>query len=125
MSRRNIGQLLEIDSEIERSLLFQRRELYQQQEEISDNLVELQSTMEGQGENQHNNHQNREQEVNVLGDRPLNKYIRPRLNRDQSSIKRPSVQVNNFKIKPVFIQMLQHSLQFSGLPSENSNNHLV
>ncbi|XP_031262255.1 uncharacterized protein LOC116120447 [Pistacia vera] len=41
-----------------------------------------------------------------------------------SSIRRPPVQTNNFKIKPTIIQMIQNSVQFIGLPSDDPNLHI-
>ena len=42
----------------------------------------------------------------------------------QSTIRRPPIQANNFKLKEVTLQML-HNIQFHGLPSENPNAHLT
>ena len=42
----------------------------------------------------------------------------------QSAIRRPPIQVNNFKLKAVTLQMLQNFL-FHRLPSENLNVHLT
>ena len=42
----------------------------------------------------------------------------------QTSIRRPPIQANNFKLKSVTIQMLQNIL-FHGLPHENPNMHLT
>ena len=42
----------------------------------------------------------------------------------QSAIRRPTIQVNNFELKGVTLQML-HNIQFHGLPSENPNAHLT
>ena len=42
----------------------------------------------------------------------------------QSAIRRPPIQVNNFELKGVTLQML-HNIQFHGLPSENPNAHLT
>ena len=53
MPCRDIDPLLDFDSEIERSPLFQRRELRQQLKELRDDLVEIQLTIEGVGESQH------------------------------------------------------------------------
>ena len=43
---------------------------------------------------------------------------------DQSAIRRPHFQANNFELKGVTLQMLQY-IQFHGLPSENPNAHLT
>ena len=42
----------------------------------------------------------------------------------QSAIRRPPIQVNNFELKTVTLQMLQNIL-FHGLPNENLNMHLT
>ena len=42
----------------------------------------------------------------------------------QKTIRRPSIQANNFKLKSVTLQMLQNIL-FHGLPNENPNMHLT
>ena len=42
----------------------------------------------------------------------------------QTAIRRPPIQVNNFKLKLVTLQMLQNIL-FHGLPNENPNMHLT
>ena len=42
----------------------------------------------------------------------------------QFAIRRPPIQVNNFELKVVTLQMLQNIL-FHGLPSENLNMHLT
>ena len=43
---------------------------------------------------------------------------------DQSAIRRPPTQANNFELKTVTLHMLQN-IQFHGLPSENPNTHLT
>lgn len=43
---------------------------------------------------------------------------------NNSSIRRPAIQANNFEIKPAIIQMIQHSVQFSGLPNDDLNTHI-
>ena len=122
MSRKYLGPLLEFDPEIEKSLLARHREL--QLRESRNPLVGVQITMEGEGENQ-NRVPEVNAEVNAPGDRPLHEFIRPCLNEAQSSIRRPPMQANNLEIKHVFIQMIQNSLQFSGLSSKNPNDHLI
>ena len=58
-------------------------------------------------------------------DRPLYEYNRPKLNNVQSSIRRPPIQVEDFEIEHAFILMIQNSLQFSGLSTENPNDHII
>ena len=41
-----------------------------------------------------------------------------------SSVIRPNIQANNFGIKPIILQMIQNSVKFSGLPSEDPNAHI-
>ena len=42
----------------------------------------------------------------------------------QTTIRRPPIQANNFKLKSVTLQMLQN-IQLHGLPNENLNMHLT
>ncbi|KAL0302330.1 UNVERIFIED_CONTAM: hypothetical protein Sangu_3106400 [Sesamum angustifolium] len=42
-----------------------------------------------------------------------------------SSVAKPIVQPNNFEIKVAIIEIIQSSVQFSGLPDENLNKNLV
>ena len=48
----------------------------------------------------------------------------PNLGDNLSSIVRPTVDANNFEIKPAIIQMVSQ-FQFGGLPSEDPNAHLA
>ncbi|KAL0455241.1 UNVERIFIED_CONTAM: hypothetical protein Slati_0863300 [Sesamum latifolium] len=41
-----------------------------------------------------------------------------------SSIAKPTVQANNFEIKPSIIQIIRSSVQFYGLPEEDPNKYL-
>ena len=128
MTRSTLGPLFDIDPEIERSLLAKRRERHQEVRDLRDPNIEIQPNMEDQGENALNNQPRVNEhnvEVNAQGDQPLYEFIRPHLNDTQSSLRRPPIQANNFEIKPAFIQMIQNSLQFSGLANENPNDHLT
>ena len=42
-------------------------------------------------------------------------YAKPTLTGTESSIVRPAIAVNNFKLKPNTIQMIQQFVQFDGL----------
>ncbi|KAF7810605.1 uncharacterized protein G2W53_037348 [Senna tora] len=48
-----------------------------------------------------------------------------RLDGLQHSIRRPSIQANNFEIKLATIQLLQANGQFGGSPIEDPNNHIL
>ncbi|WRX25992.1 Retrotransposon gag domain - like 10 [Theobroma cacao] len=65
--------------------------------------------------------------INVVpkANRALRDYAVPLLQGLHQSIKRPSINVNNFEINPAYIQMIQSSVQFSGLLSDDLNAHLV
>ncbi|KAF7802389.1 uncharacterized protein G2W53_041500 [Senna tora] len=52
-------------------------------------------------------------------------YATPKLDGLQHSIRRPSIQANNFEIKPATIQLLQANGQFGGSPIEDPNNHIL
>lgn len=49
---------------------------------------------------------------------------RPTVDNTQSSIVRPLISVTIFGLKPTFIQMVQQSCSFYGLPDEDPNAHL-
>ncbi|KAK8966543.1 hypothetical protein KSP40_PGU000982 [Platanthera guangdongensis] len=55
-------------------------------------------------------------------ERTMSYYARPNLDDSGSSIVRPAVANNNFKIKSSVIQMVQNAVQFDGLPDEDPNN---
>ncbi|KAL0354746.1 UNVERIFIED_CONTAM: hypothetical protein Sradi_3921500 [Sesamum radiatum] len=52
-------------------------------------------------------------------------YSFPPADGTTSSIVKPAVEANNFEIKPAIIQIIRSSVQFSGLPDEDPNKHLV
>ena len=55
--------------------------------------------------------------------RTLRDFITPGVQRISSSIVRPTVEVNNFKLRLALISMVQQ-LQFDGSPMEDRNLHL-
>ncbi|KAL0445896.1 UNVERIFIED_CONTAM: hypothetical protein Slati_1717500 [Sesamum latifolium] len=65
--------------------------------------------------------------MEVMGavERPMMEYSFPTADGTISSIAKPSVEVNNFEIKPSIIQIIRSSVQFSDLPDEDPNKHLI
>ncbi|GLT96150.1 hypothetical protein SLE2022_137950 [Rubroshorea leprosula] len=57
--------------------------------------------------------------------RILSSYATPSIEGIASSIRRPAIQANNFEIKPSIIQMVQQTVQLSGLPNENPYLHIT
>ncbi|KAL0440016.1 UNVERIFIED_CONTAM: hypothetical protein Slati_2484600 [Sesamum latifolium] len=64
-------------------------------------------------------------EVMEAVERPMMEYSFPTADGTISSIVKPNVEANNFKIKPAIIQIIRSSVQFSGLPDEDPNKHLA
>ncbi|XP_010244713.1 PREDICTED: uncharacterized protein LOC104588470 [Nelumbo nucifera] len=57
--------------------------------------------------------------------RTLLDYACPTIDGATSNICKPTIQANNFEIKPAIIQIIQTSIQFSGLPSDDPIAHIV
>lgn len=57
-------------------------------------------------------------------ERKLKEFSRPTLNDVQSSIVRSAIAAPTFEIKPRTIQILQNSIQFGGLSTEDPNEHI-
>ncbi|KAF7823809.1 uncharacterized protein G2W53_021953 [Senna tora] len=57
--------------------------------------------------------------------RNVSDYATPKLDGLQHSIRRPSIQANNFEIKPATIQLLQANGQFGGSPIEDPNIYIL
>ncbi|KAF7802402.1 uncharacterized protein G2W53_041513 [Senna tora] len=66
-----------------------------------------------------------EAEMAEQNNRNVSDYAIPKLDGLQHSIWRPSIQANNFEIKPATIQLLQANGQFGGSPIEDPNNHIL
>ncbi|KAL0367438.1 UNVERIFIED_CONTAM: hypothetical protein Sradi_3633900 [Sesamum radiatum] len=58
-------------------------------------------------------------------ERPMIEYSFRTADGAISSIVKPAVEANNFEIKPAIIQIIRSSVQFSSLPDEDPNKHLV
>ena len=57
--------------------------------------------------------------------RTLMEYVQPSLDGTALCIRRHTVQVNNFELKPSYDQMIQNSVKFHGLFSEDPNLHIA
>ncbi|KAF7841742.1 uncharacterized protein G2W53_004040 [Senna tora] len=66
-----------------------------------------------------------EAEMAEQNNRNVSDYATPKLDGLQHSIRRPSIEANNFEIKPATIQLLQANGQFGGSPIEDPNNHIL
>ncbi|KAF7820643.1 uncharacterized protein G2W53_026098 [Senna tora] len=66
-----------------------------------------------------------EAEMAEQNNRNVSDYATPKLDGLQHSIRRPSIQANNFEIKPATIQLLQANGQFGGSPIEDPKNHIL
>ena len=57
--------------------------------------------------------------------RTLMDYAQPSLSRTKSYIRRPTIESTTFELKPSYVTMIQNSVQFHGLPSEDPNLHIA
>ena len=57
--------------------------------------------------------------------RNLMEYAQPSIDGTASCIRKPQVQANNFELKPSYVNIIQNSVQFHRLPSEDPNLHLA
>ena len=57
--------------------------------------------------------------------RTLMEYAQPSIDGIASCIRKPQVQANNFELKPSYVNMIQNSIQFHGLPNEDPNLHIA
>lgn len=82
------------------------------------NMAENQNNLLEGGEN--NNGARGAQPIRTMKD-----YVMPSLEGTSPNILRPVVQANNFDIKPPILQLIQHTCQFGGLPSEDPHQHIT
>ena len=57
--------------------------------------------------------------------RTLMDYAQPSLLGTESCIRRPAIESTTFELKPSYVTMIQNSVQFHGLPSEDPNLHIA
>ena len=84
--------------------------------EMEETLVRGAANMEGAGNGAARVQNNR---------RTLMEYAQPSIDGTASCIRKPAVQANNFELKPSYVNMIQNSVQFHGLPSEDPNLHIA
>ncbi|KAL0289142.1 UNVERIFIED_CONTAM: hypothetical protein Sradi_7080300 [Sesamum radiatum] len=112
MTRNKGGELTQFDLEIERSFHRQRNTIERgdnsENFDTEEQLTIIEPTMDHV----------------VVVESPMMEYSFPAANGMISSIALPTVQANNFEIKPSIIQIIQLSVQFFGLPEEDPNKHL-
>jgi hypothetical protein len=64
--------------------------------------------------------ENLEQDIRALRD-----FAPPRVMGIRSVIRKPRIEANNFEITPTILQMIQTSVQFYGLSSDDPNAHIT
>ena len=57
--------------------------------------------------------------------RALRDYVNPSLIGATSCIILPTIQANNFELKPGLIQMVQNTCQFGSFPNDDPNKHIT
>ena len=110
MQRKQDSDLLLADTELERTLRSLRKtkraEKATMADERNDQIVE-QRTTAGRPPMQHT----------------MEDFWRPIIQEEYSAIRQPTVDANNFELKPALITMVQKN-QFTGHPTEDPNEHL-
>ncbi|KAG9442257.1 hypothetical protein H6P81_018111 [Aristolochia fimbriata] len=110
ITRSRVESPQEIDPERERAL---RQRLKENQNQSTPKDQEDMENIEGTHEEQAQRPR-----------RTMEDYVTQSPNTNRTSIITPTVQVNNFDLKPQLIVMLQTHYQFSGLANEDPNDHL-
>ena len=104
------ADLLPLDNEIERTLKNLRRITNAESRNMANQRDRLQAIPEEELE--------RNQRPNTMED-----FWRPIIQEEYSEVRQPTIEANNFVLKPTLITMLSHH-QFTGHPSEDPNEHM-
>ena len=57
--------------------------------------------------------------------RTLMEYAQPSIEGTASCIRKPAIHANQFELKSSYVNMIQNSVQFHGLPNEDPNLHIA
>ena len=110
MHRKPVVELLPLDTEIERTLRGLRKVKSVEAAEMADERVTGAVNQEFATEV----HQERD---------TMEDFWRPVIQDEYSAVRQPTIDANNFELKPALITMVQKN-QFTGHPSEDPNEHL-
>ena len=110
MHRKHGAELLPLDTEIERTLRGLRKVKSAEIPEMADERLP--------------GAVNQEFAVEVPQERDtMEDFCRPVIQDEYSAVRHPSIDANNFELKPTLITMVQQN-QFTGHPTEDPNEHL-
>ena len=112
MHRRPEADLLPLDTGIERTLKNLRRITSAESINMENQRERLQAIPKEEEEVE------RPQRPNTIKE-----YLRLIIQEEYSAVRQPSIEANNFELKPTLITMVQKH-QFTGHPSEDPNEHL-